>query len=258
MSTLLDVLLTEQLVEIFSEAMKKRADLNAALVPDPSREVDLLGDGGTAVRISTRADGSLLVSPRRIVREVGVMVSDVATYADLVGYDWISTDLAEKVRLKEDHYDRLYLHLEGSQRVVLEGLGPSVYPLMTFLGKVLELRSQKVLRRGLDEGVTDVVDRCLRASVEGPFFTDEELGELFAQDRPSLTVLAGMWPRMNLAAPDLRRAVTGVIEALLERRPRAPEAWDEWVGMPPSRVEGALEVFRRVVRGELEGRRPRS
>jgi hypothetical protein len=254
MSTLLDVLLTEQLVEIFGEAMRKRIDLNATLVPDPAREVDLLGDGGTAVRISTRVDGSLLVSPRRIVREVGAMVSDVATYTELVGYDWISTDLSEKVRLKDDHYDRLYLHLQDSERVVLEGLGPAVYPLMTFLGKVLELRSQKVLRRSLDDSVSEVVSRCLRASVEGPFFTDDELRQLFAQDRPSLTILAGMWPRMNLAAPDLRRVITGVMEALLERRPRVAEAWDEWMGIPPERVEGALEVFRRVVGGELGGR----
>ena len=190
MSTLLDVLLTEQLV-------------------DPAREVDLLGDGGTAVRITTRANGSLLVSARRIVREVGEMASDVATYAELVGYDWISTDLSEKVRLKDDHYDRLYLHLRDSERVVLEGLGPAVYPLMTFMGKALELRSQKVLRRSLDDSVSEVVSRCLRASVEGPFFTDDELRELFTQDRASLTILAGMWPRMNLAAPEFRRAITG-------------------------------------------------
>jgi hypothetical protein len=255
MSTLLDVLLTEQLVTIFRDAMRKRVNLNATLVPDPAREVDLLGDGGTAVRISTRADGSLLVSPRRIVREVGAMVSDVAAFTELVGYDWISPDLSEKVRLKDDHYDRLYLHLQGSEQVVLDGLGPAVYPLMTFLGKVLELRSQKVLLRGLDDSVSDVVDRCLRASVEGPFFTDEELQELFAQDRPSLSILAGMWSRMNLAAPDLHRTVTGVMEMLLERRSRFPEAWDEWMGIPPSRVEGALEVFRRVVGGELGGPR---
>ena len=129
-----------------------------------------------------------------------------------------------------------------------------MYPLMTFLGKVLELRSQKVLRRSLDDSVSEVVSRCLRASVEGPFFTDDELREGFKQDRPSLTVLAGMWPRMNLAAPDLRRVITGVMEALLERRSRLPEAWDQWVGIPPERVEGSLEVFRRVVGGELGGR----
>jgi hypothetical protein len=253
MSTLLDVLLTEQLVEIFREAAGKRADLNACFVPDPAREVDLLGDGGTAVRISRVGGGSIVVSPRRIVREVGAVVSDLALFSDMVGYDWISPELSEKVRLKDEHYDRLYLDLQGAHQVVLDGLGPSVYPLMTFLGKVLELRSQKVLLRGLDDSVATVVDRCLRAAVEGPFFDDDELDELLAQNRASLTILAGMWSRMNLAAPDLHRTVIGVMEMLLERRPRFPEQWDKWVSMSPDRVKGALHVFRRVVQGEVGG-----
>jgi hypothetical protein len=83
--------------------------------------------------------------------------------------------------------------------------------------------------------------------VEGPFFTDVELEKLFEQERASLSVLAGMWKRMNLASPDLRRTVVGVMEMLLERRERFPEAWEEHVGASPSQVEAAAEIFRKVV-----------
>ena len=134
--------------------------------------------------------------------------------------------------------------------MVLEGLGPSVYPLMTYLGKVLELRSQKVLLRRLDDDDVEVISRCLRAAAEGPFFEDDELDTLFAQNRAGMQILSAMWSRMNLAAPDLHRAVVSILEMLLERQLRFPDAWDARLGAQPDRVRGALEVFKGVVRGE--------
>ncbi len=247
-STLLDVLLTEQLVAIFRAAIEKRAGMNVWLVPDPGRDADLVGDGGTAARIETTTGESLLVTPRRIAREVGSHLSDVALFENLVGYDWISRDLSEKVRLKDEHYDRLYLDLRDAREVVLDHLGPAVHPLMAYLGKVLQLRSQKVLLRAMDDDVIEVITLCLRAAVIGPFFTDEELVELLEQDRPSLQVTAAMWQRMNLAAPALHRTVEGVMEMLLRRREENHEAWDRLIDLPPERVRGALEVFRSVVR----------
>jgi hypothetical protein len=251
MSTLLDVLLTEQLVAIFRAAMQKRQGLNVALVPDPGRDADLLGDGGTAARIETTAGESLLVTPRRIARDVGGSLSNVVLFENLVGYDWISRELSEKVRLKDQHYDRLYLHLQGAREVVLDRLGPAVHPLMAYLGKVLQLRSQKVLLRGMDDDVVELVGRCLRAAVVGPFFTDEDLVELVEQDRASLQVVSAMWQRMNLAAPELQRTVEGVMEMLLQRREEHQAAWDRLVGAPPEKVRGALDVFRRVVEGRV-------
>lgn len=249
---LLDVLLAEQLVDIFTDAADRRHGLNATLLPEsPEGVEDMLGERGAAVRIRTRAGASLLVTPRRIAREVGEEISDVVPFSDLVGYDWIDPDLSEKVRLKEEHYDRLYVYLTGARTVLLDGLGDSVYPLMAYLAKALALRSEKLLLRRLDDDVIEVVDRCLRAAAEGPFFKDDELDTLFEQDRASLGVLAAMWRRMNLAAPDLRRTVVGVVEMLLERQHGMPDAWDEWVGMDAARVRGAVEVFRRVVAGEV-------
>ena len=43
--------------------------------------------------------------------------------------------------------------MRDSPPIVLDKLGESVYPLMTFLGRVLEFRSQKVLLRKLDDDV---------------------------------------------------------------------------------------------------------
>lgn len=247
MSTLLDVLLTEQLVEVFRAARRKNPELNAVLVRDPSGDADIVGDGGTAVRIETRDGGKLVATARTLTRETGAARSEVASWEELVGYDWISRDLSEKVRLQEEHFDRLYLLLRGSREVVVEGLGKAVYPLMAYLGKVLELRSQKLLLRQLDPEVVTLVSRCLRAAVEGPFFSDEELVELFEQDRASLVVVAAMWSRMNLASPELGRTVAGVLEMLLQRRERHPEGWARWVGEPPEVVQGALEAFRGMV-----------
>jgi hypothetical protein len=180
---------------------------------------------------------------------VGDSLSDVALFEDLVGYDWISRDLSEKVRLKDEHYDRLYLDLRDAREVVLDRLGPAVHPLMAYLGKVLQLRSQKVLLRAMDDDVVEVVTSCLGAAVVGPFFSAEELVDLFEMDRASLQVIAHMWQRMNLAAPALQRTVEGVMEMLLRRREEHAEAWETLIGVPPERVLGALEVFRRVVRG---------
>jgi hypothetical protein len=245
---LLDVLLHEQLQDIFGTARLQGRGLNAVLLEEhPPGVQELFGGRGAVVRIETTGGGALLVTPRGVFREEAGGASSLAAWEELVGYDWITPELAEKVEKKEEHYDRLFLHLRGERTVALEELGDAVYPLMTFLGKVLELRSQKVIRRNMDQDVGELVTRCLQAAVEGPFFSDAELEKLFEQERASLSVLAGMWRRMNLASPDLRRTVVGVMEMLLERRDRFPEAWDEHVGASPSQVEAAAEIFRRVV-----------
>ncbi len=248
---LLEVLLSEHLVEVFLEAARQGTGLNAELLPQsPEGVEDLLGGRSAVVRVQRTTGGSLMVTPRRIVLEEGAAMSDLVVFSDLVGYDWISPELSDKVRLKDEHYDRMYLYLQGERTVVLEGLGPSVYPLMAYLGKVLELRSQKVLLRRLDDDEVEVISRCLRAAAEGPFFEDDELDTLFAQDRAGMRILAAMWSRMNLAAPDLHRAVVSIMEMLLERQPRFPDAWDEGVGTNPERVRVALQAFRVVASGE--------
>jgi hypothetical protein len=241
-------------VGIFLAAEHRGDGDNAVLLPEtPEGVEDMLGGRGAAVRVETRGGGSLLVTPRRIAREAGSGIEDVVLFPELVGYDWISPDLSDKVRLKDDHYDRLYLYLVDARTVTLEGLGPSVYPLMKYLGKVLELRSQKVLLRRLDDDVVELVSRCLRAAAQGPFFEDHELDTLFAQDRAGLQILAATWPRMNLAAPDLRRTVVSVMEMLLERRPRFQGAWDELVASDPDETREALDVFRRAMGGRTLG-----
>lgn len=210
----------------------------------------MFGGRGAVVRLETTAGESYLITPRTIVKEAPDGPTEVASFESLVGYDWISEDLADKVQEKDEHFDRLFLHLQGERTEVLDDLGDAVYPLMTFLGKVLELRSQKVIRRRMDPEVAEIVSRALRAAVEGPFFADGEFDPLFEQSRASLTILAGMWDRMNLAAPDLRRTVESVVEMLLQRRGDHPEAWVDLVGRDPNEVRAALDDFRRSVAGE--------
>ena len=45
-------------------------------------------------------------------------------------------------------------------------------------------------------------------------FTDDELANLFRRSRESLSVVAGMWPKLNLAAPDVLDLLERIVEAL--------------------------------------------
>ena len=174
--TMVDWLLTEQLVEIFQEAVAKRPFLNAELVArDPLGEEGVLAGAGTAVRIEARDGSAFLVTPKRVARVVSDQAHDLVAFPDLVGYDWISPEMSEKVALKDEHFDRLYLYPRASTPIMLDKLGEAVYPLMTFIGRVVEYRSQKVLLRKLDDDVVELLGRLLLTASRGPFFDDEAL-----------------------------------------------------------------------------------
>ena len=250
--SLVDWLITEQLVAVFREAGHTRPGLNAELeAHSPFGEPDVLAGAGVAARVDATDGGVLVVTPKRIARVVGDRAHDLVTLSELTGYDWISPEMSEKVALKDAHQDRLYLYPRAAPPVVLDHLGEAVYPLMTFLGRVLELQSQKVLRRKLDEDLLAMLGRCLVAATEGPFFGDSELFRVSGRDRDSLRVVAAMWPRMNLAAPDVLGLLERIVPALSERAVERPEDWSEWIGVEPIRLDAALEVFRRVSQGRV-------
>lgn len=249
---MVDWLLTEQLVEIFTEATTKRPALNAVLeAHSPHGEDDVLAGAGTAVRVDARDGSTYLVTPRRMARLVDAAAFDLVSFSDLIGYDWISPEMSEKVALKDEHYDRLYLYPRDAPPIVLNKLGDAVYPLITFLGRVLEFQSQKVILPKLDDDVVDVLGRCLLAVARGPFWDDAEVLERFGRSRESLRVIAGMWPRMNLAAPEVPEVLGRAVEHLLPFEGEDPELWAEWIQATPVQVEAAFEVFRRVAAGEV-------
>ena len=250
--TMVDWLLTEQLVQIFRDAKAKRPDLNVEIeARSPHGEDDVLAGAGTAVRIDTTDGGVYLLTPRRLMRIVGDDAYEMVTYSDLVGYDWISPEMSEKVALKDEHFDRLYLYPRSEPPITLDHLGQAVYPLLTFFARVLEYQSQKVLLRKLDEDVVALLGRCLAAAARGPFFSDAELTSLFGRSRESMQVVAGMWPRMNLAAPDLRELLRRVAEELIARGDPDSHLWRERIAASPQQLEAAVEVFRRVSTGEV-------
>jgi hypothetical protein len=249
--TMVDWLLTEQLVDIFRDARAKRPALNAELEAKSRHgEADVLAGAGTAVQIRAKDGALLLVTPRRIARLFDERATDLVVFSDLVGYDWITPEMSEKVALKEEHYDRLYLYPREAPPILLDHLGDAVYPLMTFLGRVLEFQSQKVLLRKLDDDTVQLLGRALTAAAGGPFFSDEALGRSFRRSRESMQVLAGMWPKMNLAAPELLALLEGVVRGLVVHADDS-EAWDAWIGSSVTQLEAALEIFRRVSEGEV-------
>jgi hypothetical protein len=250
--TMVDWLLTEQLLEIFQKAAAERPNLNAELLPrSPLGERDVLAGAGAVVRIETTDGAVLAVTPRRIQRVLDERGLDLVRFESLVGYDWITPEISAKVEMKARHWDRLYLYPREGPPITLDHLGQAVYPLMTFLGRVVELRSEKVLRHKLDDDVVDLLGKCLSAAARGPFLTDQELADLVGRSRETLDIAAGMWPKLNLAAPEVLELLERVVEALLERAGRDPGAWDEWIGARPAKVEAVLEVFRRVSSGKV-------
>lgn len=250
--SMVDWLLTEQLLAIFQEALAKREGLNATLeARSPLGEDDVLAGAGAAVRIEATDGAVLVVTPRRIQRVLDDRGLDLLRFEDLVGYDWISPEMSEKVEQKDAHWDRLYLYPRSTPPITLAHLGEAVYPLMTFLGRVLEFQSEKVLLRKLDDEVVELLGKCLDAAARSSFFTDEELADRFRRSRQSLSVIAGMWPKLNLAAPDVLDLLERVVQALIARAEDRPEEWEDWVGEPRVKVEAALEVFRRVSSGEV-------
>lgn len=250
--TMVDWLLTEQLVDIFGEARAKRPQLNAELqARSPHGEEDVLAGAGTAVRIDATDGSAYLVTPRRLARLVHEDAHDLVAFPDLVGYDWISPEMSEKVALKDAHFDRLYLYPRAAPPIVLDKLGSAVYPLMAFLGRVLEYQSQKVLLRKLDDDVVELLGRCLGAAISGPFFDDDELVRRFGRSRESLRVVSGMWPRMNLAAAELLELLRNVTGGLVERAESDAAEWDRWIGSAPETVLASFEVFRKVSTGEV-------
>lgn len=250
--TMVDWLLTEQLVQIFREAKAKQPALNVELVArSPHAEEDVLAGAGTAVRVDATDGGVYLLTPKRIMRLVGDDAYTLLTYTDMVGYDWISPEMSEKVAQKDAHFDRLYLYPRSAPPITLDHLGLAVYPMLTFFARVLEYQSQKVLLRKLDEDIVALLGRTLTAAAQGPFFADEELRRLFGRSRLSMHVVAGMWPRMNLAAPDLRELIVRLPRELTARvDPESPE-WKQWIDASPEQLETAAEIFRRVSTGEV-------
>jgi hypothetical protein len=250
--TVVDWLLTEQLVEIFRDAKAKRPALNVELeARSPHGEADVLAGAGTAVRVDA-TDGSVyLLTPRRLARLVGSDAYPMLTFTDMVGYDWISPEMSKKVEQKRAHFDRLYLYPRSAPPITLDHLGDAVYPMLSFFAKVLELQSQKVLRRKLDEDVIELLGKCLSAAAQGPFFTDAELKALLGRSRESMLVVAGMWPRMNLAAPDLRELIDRIVRELTLREDVDSARWREWLAASPEKLEAAAEVFRRVSTGQV-------
>ena len=250
--TMVDWLLTEQLVQIFRDAKAKRPDLNVEIeARSPHGEGDVLAGAGTAVRIDATDGGVYLLTPRRLMRIVGDDAYEMVTYSDLVGYDWISPEMSEKVALKDEHFDRLYLYPRSEPPITLDHLGQAVYPLLTFFARVLEYQSQKVLLRKLDEDVVAILGRCLAAAARGPFFSDAELNSRFGRSRESMQVIAGMWPRMNLAAPELRELLRRVAQELTAQGDSDGQPWREWIAASPQQLLAAVEVFRRVSTGEV-------
>ena len=89
-------------------------------------------------------------------------------------------------------------------------------------------------RSGLTADDISVIEGCLRAAVEGPFFPDWEFSTLFGLERGEVASVWASWPQTEDAVEQWR-AVSGSLNNLLGYPHRRDDVWDEYI--PASRDE---------------------
>ena len=85
--------------------------------------------------IQTRDGRELVLTGERIIERGQSLI----WYGDVVRCHWITdhNDPKEKARLKQTHFDRLILETESGPKVILEELGPVVFPLIRFFDSII-------------------------------------------------------------------------------------------------------------------------
>jgi hypothetical protein len=96
----------------------------------------------------------------------------------------------------------------------------------------------------------DVIQRCLQAAVDGPFFDDAELSTLFGLDRAAVAAVLDAWPAVT---DDRDRAVGNALDNLLgyPHGHHGPD-FEQLVGVSEAEVRAAFDRWRQ--RGSEGGR----
>jgi uncharacterized protein (DUF433 family) len=90
----------------------------------------------------------------------------------------------------------------------------------------------------------DVVGRCLKATVEGPFIPDWEFCTLIGLYREDATEILARWPHFDDARQDVQFAINNSLNMLLYYPHEMPEAFKEWIGETTEEVERIYDKWR--------------
>ena len=86
----------------------------------------------------------------------------------------------------------------------------------------------------LSAAQSELVGRCLRAVVEGPFFEDPEFPVLFGLSRAEARAIAVAWPNVSGTDETVTCAINNMLLNLFGYPHADTGAWERLVGVPPS------------------------
>jgi hypothetical protein len=104
---------------------------------------------------------------------------------------------------------------------------------------------------GLTQKERDIILRCLRAAVEGPFFPDWEFHTLFGLKRSEVAALLARWPALDDSDDEVRCAIGNSLNNLLGYPHGIP--LEEWVGESESEVERISQKWRHATESDVPG-----
>ena len=86
---------------------------------------------------------------------------------------------------------------------------------------------------------SELVGRCLRAVVEGPFFEDAEFPELFGVSKAEARAVAAGWPNVSGTDETVTSAVNNMLLNLFGYPHADTAAWDRLIGVAPIEIQRA-------------------
>ncbi|WP_426750708.1 hypothetical protein [Myxococcus sp. Y35] len=90
-----------------------------------------------------------------------------------------------------------------------------------------------------------VIQECLRAAVDGPFFPDWEFPVLFGLERAEVAAILASWPACD-APEDQALAIRNTLNNLLGYPHRKWDIWPRYISVSPEEVDAVFARWRRA------------
>ena len=132
----------------FTKALRKGSVTNAYLYPNTTDLVGVLDrDERCVVRVDCRNGTVCFFTPSRLIIRNSTATQHLP-YDSVIKCNWITrdehpSDLAEESELKQQYFDRVYLHLSDGDAVELSELDQAYSHILTFFSWLLEKRETK-------------------------------------------------------------------------------------------------------------------
>ena len=90
-----------------------------------------------------------------------------------------------------------------------------------------------------------IIEECLRAAVEGPFFSDRAFPSIFGLDRAEVATILASWPEYD----DLERknvAINNTLNNLLGYPHKKWALWPQYLSASPEEVDAVFKRWRKT------------